>query len=683
MHAIQSNIPSKITATMKLKGGPEINFQIDTGTTCDVLKLSSIKGTKYVNKIMPTNHVLKMYNASTLRPLGKCKVQLMNSRDKKKYKVNFTIVEDEHCVNLIRSKTAQQMQLITIRNDKIKPCSGPAECASTASVDVSLTSNRQLEGLTLEHLCSQYEDVFDGLGNLGTPLRLEVDETVKPVQQPLRRVPEALRTPLKEYLDDLEARGVIEKVERSTEWVNSMVITRKANGNLRLCLDPKPLNKALKRCHFPMPVTEDILLELGKAKIFTKLDCKDGYWQIKLTEESSLLTTFATPFGRYKWNRMPFGILPASEIFQLCLHEAVEGLDGVYAIADDILVAGTGDTLKNAVADHDAFKQTEVPYIGQLLTSEGVKADPSKIEAVIRMERPTDVTGVQRIMGTVGYLTKFLPRLFEVSQPLRQLTKKGTEFLWDEVHDRAFSRIKEMVTASPLLKYYEREKDLVIQCDASKGGLGAALLQDGRPLAYASRALTAAERNYTQIEKELLAIVFSTERFHQYTYGRSVIVESDHKPLESILAKPLVSAPKRLQRMILRLQRYDLDVRYKKGSELHLADTLSRHYPKFKEATQDQREHVLFARSAFEEGLEVEQVVQEINHLLVSEHKAQMFRLETKNDEVLQAVKAIVQSGWPAERRELSPTVAIYYDIRDELVIQDGRLFRGDSGRGR
>ena len=250
--------------------------------------------------------------------------------------------------------------------------------------------------------------------------------------------------------------------------------------------------------------------------------------------------TFTTPFGRYKWNRMPFGISPASEIFQLCLHEAVEGLDRVYAIADDILVAGAGDTMKDVVADHDlkikkllrrcqehniklnkqkvAFKQTEVPYIGHLLTwPEGVKADPSKVEAVIRMERPTDVTGVQRSMGTMGYLAKFLPKLSEVSQPLRQLTKKGTEFLWDEIHDRAFSRIKAMVTAPPLLKYYEQEKDLVIQCDASEGGLGAALLQDRKLLAYASRALTAAERNCAQIEKELLAIVFSTERFHQCT----------------------------------------------------------------------------------------------------------------------------------------------------------------------
>lgn len=173
-----------------------------------------------------------------------------------------------------------------------------------------------------------------------------------------------------------------------------------------------------------------------------QVDCKDGYWHIKLTEESSLLMTFATPFGRYKWNCMP---TPASEIFQLCLHEAVEDLDGVYEIADDILVAGAGDTMKDAVADHHlkllrrcqerniklnkqkvAFKLTEVPYIGHLLTSEGVKVDPSKVEAVQRMERPTDIAGVQRIMGTVGYLAKFLPRLSEVSQPLRQLTKKGT-----------------------------------------------------------------------------------------------------------------------------------------------------------------------------------------------------------------------------------------------------------------
>lgn len=209
------------------------------------------------------------------------------------------------------------------------------------------------------------------------------------------------------------------------------------------------------------------------------------------------------------------------------------------------------------------------------------------------------------------------------------------------------------------------------------GGLGAALLQDGGPLAFASRAIPA-EKNYAQIEKELLAILFATERFHQYTYGRQVIAESDHKPLETIFTRPSLSTPKGIQKMILRLQRYDLDVRYKKRKKLYLADTLSQHFLKLTETTIEHREHVLLTRSAFEEGLEVEQDIQEINHLLLNEHEAEMFRVGTKNDDVLQAVMAVVQSGWPANKRKLTSAVAMYYDIRDELVIEDGLLFRGD-----
>ena len=182
-----------------------------------------------------------------------------------------------------------------------------------------------------------------------------------------------------------------------------------------------------------------------------------------------------------------------------------------------------------------------------------MKADPAKVEAILNMKRPNDVAGVQRIMGTINYLSKFLPQLSELSEPLRQLTKKDVAFVWDSVHDQAFAKLKQLVTAPPVLKFYEPDKELVIQCDASKTGLGAALMQKGRPLAYASCALTSAERNYAQIEKELPAIVFAAEHFHQYTYGRPVKVDSDHKPLETIFTKPLASAPQRLQRMLMRL----------------------------------------------------------------------------------------------------------------------------------
>ena len=145
---------------------------------------------------------------------------------------------------------------------------------------------------------------------------------VKPVQIPPRRIPEALRGPLKDHLAELEQQGVIEKVTQATDWVSAIVVNKKSNSKIRLCLDPQPLNKALTRCHYPIPTIEEVLPDLANTKVFTKLDCKNGYWLIPLEHDWSVLTTFNTPFGRYKWNRMPFGISPVGEIFQRRLDQA-------------------------------------------------------------------------------------------------------------------------------------------------------------------------------------------------------------------------------------------------------------------------------------------------------------------------------------------------------------------------
>ena len=557
----------KIYVPMKIKGGREITFQVDTGATCNVIRSCELLGTKYEKSITSTTQILKMFNSSPLKPIGNCRVQLTNPQNGRKYKVEFTLVrEGDAKVNLIGSAAAQQMALIQVNYENM---------AVPAEVNVVNKTLPRNIGITEQQLVSQYRDVFDGLGALGEPLHLEVDNTVKPVQVPPRRVPEALKKPLKDHLDELERQGIIEGVVHPTDWVNATVVARKSNGKIRLCLDPRPLNKALKRCHYPIPIVKDILPDLANAKVFTKVDCKNGYWQVPLDQESTLLTTFSTPFGRYKWNRMPFGISPAGEIFQRRLDQAIEGLDGVRTVADDILTIGNGATMEEAVRDHDAklkallkrcrekhiklnhekidFKKTSMPYIGHLLTSEGVKADPSKIEAILSLPKPEDVAGVRHIMGTVNYLAKFLPRLSDVLKPLRELTRKNSRFAWTTQHDAALGEIKQLVTKPPVLKYYEPEKPLVLQCDASEKGLGASLLQEGRPIAYASRALTPAECNYAQIEKELLAIVFGVERFHQYTYGRKVTVDSDHKPLEMISRKHLASAPRRLQKMLMRL----------------------------------------------------------------------------------------------------------------------------------
>ena len=196
---------------------------------------------------------------------------------------------------------------------------------------------------------------------------------------------------------------------------------------------------------------------------------------------------------------------------------------------------------------------------------EGIKPDNEKVRAINDMPAPTDKKGVERLLGTVNYLGKFIPNLATVTEPIRMLLRKDVEFQWSHEQDKAFEEIKIILTKNggPVLRLFDVQKSVTISCDASPTGLGGVLLQGGCPVAYASRSLTDAEYRYAQIEKELSAVLFSLERFNQYTYGKKVHVESDHKPLEVIVKKPLATAPPRLQRILLRMQKYDYTLEYK------------------------------------------------------------------------------------------------------------------------
>ena len=469
----------------------------------------------------------------------------------------------------------------------------------------------------------------------------------------------------------------------ATDWVSSMVVVQKPNGQIRLCLDPKDLNVAIRREYYPMPTIEEVSTRLNKARFFTVLNAKNGFWQISLDDRSSMLTCFNTPFGRYRWMRMPFGINSAPEVWQRTMNQLVEGLKGTEVIHDDFLIVGCGDTDYEAEADHDrnlkAFlerarecnlrlnadklklKMTQVPYIGHLLTREGLRVDPKKVEAIEEMPAPKDAKAVQRLLGSVNYLAKFVPHLSNIMQPLRRLLDKDTEWCWLHTHQQAFDEMKKALTTTPALTYYDVMKPVVIQCDASDSGLGAALLQNGLPVAYSSRALTSAETNYAQIEKELLAIVFACEKCDQYVYGRDKVhVQSDHKPLEVIFKRPLVTAPKRLQRMLLRLQRYSLEVTYVRGSEMYIADTLSRAYIPGNASVHA----VTFENIDMTEGLSV------------SPSRLQELRDATASDCVLQKHIQVTLGGWPSQNSDTDLDVRAYYNVRHELTMQNGLVFK-------
>lgn len=241
------------------------------------------------------------------------------------------------------------------------------------------------------------------------------------------------------------------------------------------------------------------------------------------------------------------------------------------------------------------------------------------------------------------------------------MTWQDTDFNWTEEQENTFREVKRLVTTTLVLSYYDPKAELEIQCDASQTGLGAALLQRGRPIAYTSRALTETERQYVQIEKEMLAIIFSLEQFHQYTYRCHVKIQSNHKPLESILQKPLACAPRRLQGMMLRLQNYDYEVQYEHGENLHLAGTLSRAY---------------LLTTAHPTGAEFEHI-NTTAFLPVSTSRLQEIQQATESDKALRILKNIILCGWPEHRSQVPSQITPHFSMRDELIIQDGVIFRG------
>ena len=284
---------------------------------------------------------------------------------------------------------------------------------------------------------------------------------------------------------------------------------------------------------------------------------------------------------------MPFGIACKPEEYQRRKHEFLDGLQGVINNANDICVFGCGNSKEEADLDHDKtptnllekcskqdlrlsakeiqFKSPFFTFVGHKLTDKRVEPDPAKVDAITKMPTPTDRTSVQRFLGMCQYLSKFCHNLSKTAPPLRDLTKENSTFLWSSNHEDAFNTAKNLITSATALRYYDSTLPITLQVDASEDAIGGVLLQNDQPVCFTSHRLNNTEKNYAQIEKECLTIVSCMDKWHQYLYGKHDIMEhADHQPLETVFKRPLCKAPRRLQRMMLKLQRHQFSVRYKK-----------------------------------------------------------------------------------------------------------------------
>ena len=519
----------------------EIQMQLDTGARCNVISQNVLKQMKIKIVLKKTESKLRSYSGHTIKPIGSVKLPCYFNNNI--YEIEFQVIE-QSAPTILGSETCQKIGLIQ-RMYKLE---------------------KAVENVDNSDIQTEYSDLYHGIGRLPGKHKIYIDPTVTPVVHPPRRLPISMRDKVKNELSRMVKEGIIKKVKKPTSWVNSMVVVTKPNGSIILCIDPRDLNKAVKRQHFPLLTVEEVVSRMPNAKVFSKIDCTSSFWQIELDQESSKLCTFNTPFGRYRYLRLPFGIKCASELYQSIMSEMIEDIEGAEVIMDDILIWGTTleehDRRLKLVLDKarkynlklspnkSEFRKKQIRYIGHVLSSEGLKPDYEKLKAVEQMKAPQSKKELQHFLGFVQYLAKFLPNMSAVSAPLRELLHKDIEWHWDIQQENSFQTLKKMCVNAPVLAYYDKTKPIVLTVDSSSKGLGAAITQEGKPVAYAPCALTETQQRYSQIEKETLGILFGCRKFNQYIYGHNVNVESDHKPLKSIYKKGIHEMPVRLQNLI-------------------------------------------------------------------------------------------------------------------------------------
>ena len=455
---------------------------------------------------------------------------------------------------------------------------------------------------SLQAVLDRHPTIFEqSLGLVhGATAKIHVDDGVQLKFFKARPVPYALREKVDKELDHLFKEGVIQPVTHS-DWAAPVVPVVKRDGSVRLCGDYKiTVNKIAKFDSYPLPRIDDLFASLSGGQTFTKLDLAHAYLQVPLDAESKKFTTINTHRGLYQYNRLPFGISSAPAIFQRTIENILQNLPQTCVYLYDIPVTGKTEkehlqNLENVLTCLEnsglrlkqqkcSFMLPSVDYLGHTISSEGLQPTKEKIRAITDAPTPTNVAQLRSFLGLVNYYGKFLPQLATTLAPLYSLLQRNSKWQWTDKQQQAFKAAKDQLSSSKLLVHYNPDRELLLSCDALPYGIGAVLSRispnmEEKPIAFTSRSLAPAEREYSQLDKEGLSIIFGVRKFYQYLFGRKFTIQSDHRPLQHIFGETrpvphLASA--RLQRWALTLGAYDYSICYKPGSSHSNADMLSR-----------------------------------------------------------------------------------------------------------
>ena len=450
-------------------------------------------------------------------------------------------------------------------------------------------------------MCIRDRTCIDELGKLhNKEVHIDLKDNFKPRFYKARPVVYAIKPRLEEELDKLVRLGVYIPVS-SSQWAAPIVPVVKPDGSIRICGDYKlTVNKEATCDSYPLPTPDDIFATLHGGKKFSKLDLAGAYQQLVLDEQSREILTINTHKGLFQPTRLQYGVHSATAIFQREMDQRLAHIPRTKARVDDVLTTGVDDASHLANLEEIfrtcrkyglklnlkkcMFMCDEVEFLGFKVNKEGVSLIPEKVEDILKAPEPTNLTQLKSFLGMLNYYHKYLPNISTKLEPLHALLRKGTAWKWDDCVRRSFKAAKQMLCSTGLLVHYDPKKRIVLHCDASPYGVGSVMshvMDNGeeKPIAYHSRALKPAERNYSQIEREALAIVTAVKKFHQYLYGQNFNIVTDHKPLLGLLSesKPIPSmCASRIQRWSLLLAGYNYKLFYRPGCKNSKADCMSR-----------------------------------------------------------------------------------------------------------
>ncbi|XP_038116792.1 uncharacterized protein K02A2.6-like [Culex quinquefasciatus] len=526
------------------------------------------------------------------------------------------------------------------------------EVAEVDQSEVKLDSTR---ATLLSNLNARYHDLFTK--NLEEPIEtfeasVVLKEDARPIFYRPYEVPFALKEKVSSELDRLVREKILVPVKHS-EWASPIVVVPKADGSVRICMDCKvTVNKAICTEHYPLPNISDVFANLSGYRYFAKIDLQGAYMQVRVSEDSQKYLVINTHKGLFAYQRLPFGISNAASAFQFIMTEGIlKGVEGVQCYLDDILlgnetVEGLVDKIHEVLGRLKEFKVKvnlekseflvkKIAYLGHQVSEKGLSPSEEKVKAIVDAPRPKDVSQLKSFLGMINYYSKFVPNLSVKLCPLYALLKKNVQFKWSAECESAFDKCKKLLLSHRLLELYNPDLPIVVVCDASLNGVGAVLCHRvgdvEKPVFYASSTLSAAERNYPNLHREALAVVFALTKFFKYIYGKQFTVVTDNKPLAAILDQkrglpPLAAA--RLQKYVYLLSIFEFGIVYRKGSKIPNADALSR------------------LPVSGTTGVD-----SEIAELLSVTEESAMIDLEvigreTQRDSLLSTLFQLVQSGW-------------------------------------